>query len=461
MNTPTVRSWAPDLAAGLAVLVLGLWEAYANAHAGYDYGLGPWLVVFGTAAAVSLVRRNGWWSLGILWAVLVLQVATATDLMLIQLAVVGIAFGLARWGSKPLLWASGASIPFATVLGLGYIGLLANGIWGTRVARNLIVPLVDSGIPWPLVVLPMIAGLLALPWFAGLAARYWGAARMSQRSQAEAEAEALAAQHERARMTEIATLREGQARLARDVHDVVGHSLTVILAQAESAQFLDGDDPEALKRTMTTIAESARSSLQEVRAVLTSPDGGHGQRTDLDTLIDATRASGYEITVADAGSPRPLPPELATVAFRVLQEMLTNAIKHGRRDGTVAVERDWGDERLRLSVANEAAEGDGDGAGAVAVVADAVSGADATNGPAVTAEGARADDSSRPPAGSAPAHGTSTSTSTGNGIGGMRRRLESVGGSLELRQSYGTGSVFTAIASLPVRAPRPLEVAQS
>jgi signal transduction histidine kinase len=407
MNTAIARSWVPDLVVGCVVFVLGVWEAAANRSSGFDESFVPWIVVLGSAAAVALVRRAGWWSLAILWLLLVLQAATVTDIMVVEFAIVGVAFGLARWGSRGLLWASGLSIPLATFFGIGYIGLLARGIWGTRIARNLIVPLIDSGISWPLVVPPLIAAVLALPWLAGLAVRYGGAARASQRSQAEAEAEALSAQRERTQMEEIATLREGQARLARDVHDVVGHSLTVILAQAESAQFVGDADTAALKRTMATIAQSARSSLQEVRAVLVSPTESPAFRTDLDTLIDATRASGNDISVTDTGESRPLPPELATVAFRVLQEMLTNAIKHGTRDPAIAVTRDWGD-LLRISVTND------------------------TDG------------------------GTVPTAGSGHGIEGMRRRLESVGGSLELRGPAEATGTFTASASLPVRAGRML-----
>lgn len=408
MHSTTARPWSADLVVGLIVLALGIWEASANFVSGFERSVVPWIVVLGIAAAAGLVRRAGWWSLGILWLLLLLQATTSTDVMIVELAIVGVAFGLARWGSIPLLWASGLSIPLAAILALGYVGVLAGGIWSTRIARNLIVPLLDSGIYWPLVVLPMIAGMLALPWAAGLALRYAGAARDSQRSREAAEAESQIAQRERSQMEEIALLREGQARLARDVHDVVGHSLTVILAQAESAQFLDNSDPEALKRTMATIATSARSSLQEVRAVLASPDGAIAHRTDLDSLIEATRASGSAIVVEDAGTPRPLPPELATVAFRVLQEMLTNAIKHGTR-GTITVTRQW-ENQLRIQV---------------------------TNGI----------EHSHPP----------VSETQGHGIEGMRRRLASVGGSFESHEASIPTPTFTATASLPVRAGQALE----
>lgn len=406
MHATIIRTWIPDLSVGFVVLLFGLWEASTNLYSDFDTTVIPWIVVLGTTTAVTLVRKAGWWSLAILWLLLIVQATTMTDVMIVELAIVGVAFGLARWGSKTLLWTSGLSIPIATFFTLGYIGLLAGGIWRTRIARNLIVPLLDGGISWPLVILPMIAGMLALPWFAGLAARYWGTARDSRLSQAEAEAEAFAAHHERTQMEEIATLREGQARLARDVHDVVGHSLTVILAQAESAQFVDSADSEALKATMANIARSARSSLQEVRAVLSSPDGDLEYRTDLDTLIEATRASGNDITVTDSGAPRPLPPELATVAFRVLQEMLTNAIKHGRRDTAITITRDWGDQ-LRIAVTNHAEPG--------------------ADGP---------------------------EPSRGNGIDGMRRRLASVGGSLRVHIAAEPGAIFVASASLPLRAGR-------
>jgi signal transduction histidine kinase len=402
-RTFDARSWAPDLTAGVIVLALGLWEAFGNLASGYGNGVSL-LVVIGTAAAVALVRWAGWWSLSILWGMLIAQARTTTDLMLVELAIAGVTFGLSRWGSRALLWASGLSIPVATVLGAAYFSALARGFWATRVARNLFILLADNNIAWQLVVLPLIAGVLTLPWIAGLAARYWSAARVSQRSQKDAETAVLVAERERARMAEFAVLREEQARLARDVHDVVGHSLTVILAQAESGQYIA--DTTALKRAMANIATTARSSLYEVRAVL-SPEGA-AHLSDLDALIATTLRSGQAIETVTAGTPRPLPPELAAVAFRVLQEMLTNAIKHGRRGGTITVSREWVD-RLVISVTNEIAE----------------------DQQLIAATG-------------------------GSGIEGMRRRLESVGGFLDVRPDLDDRAHFTIAASLPLRANRAL-----
>jgi signal transduction histidine kinase len=239
-------------------------------------------------------------------------------------------------------------------------------------------------------------------------ARYQTRARASRAAQ-------LAAEEREAQAAEIARLRSEQARLAADVHDVVGHSLAVVLAQAESGQYLPADDPARLKETLAIIATSARTSLQDVRAVLAPPDasGATAYRSrSLDDLLEGARRSGQEVRATESGRPRPLPPELEQVAYRVLQEMLTNAIRHGRRDTPVVVDRTWAEE-LRIRVVNE--------------VVDEVAGVAA--GPAPAA-----------PDG-APEHG-------GRGLPGMRDRLRSVGGRLEV---VAEPTSFTATAWLPVR----------
>ena len=133
--------------------------------------------------------------------------------------------------------------------------------------------------------------VLAVPWLAGLALRFQvRAAALARSRQVAAEDDAARARRETEQAREIAGLREEQARLARDVHDVVGHSLAVILAQAESAQYLPDDDPAALKQTMATIATSARSSLQDVRQVLAGPHAAPPPRTDaFEQLLDGVR----------------------------------------------------------------------------------------------------------------------------------------------------------------------------
>ncbi|MBM7517671.1 sensor histidine kinase [Nocardioides nitrophenolicus] len=387
--------WLPDLLAAAAVVALALVEVKGSAEAD------PWpplLVLAGVALAVGLCRRLPGAALVVAWGTGLVQLWLGVDPMLTEVVLAAVAFGCARWGSLPTVWLSGFSIPvsvgLAVLITSPYSFYQALDVLGIN--RIAVETYRSGGYDWRIVAGLIGFALMATPWLLGLALRFAARSQDSRRSQVAAEAQ-------RDQAEEIARLREEQAQLARDVHDVVGHSLAVILAQAESAQYLEDADTQGLKTTMANIAGSARSSLEDVRQVLASTSesqAGAVQHTDLDSLVDGVRASGHEVLTTEVGTPQPMPPELAVVAFRVLQEMLTNAIKHGRRDQPVHVERHWEGD-LRIEVRNAVLPGD------------------------------------VPPGG-------------GQGLDGMRRRLEAVGGHLDVRRR-AEPPTFTATAWVPVR----------
>jgi len=426
----------PSAVAAVVVLLAGLFEATilngsSDSVAGWlanllPSGLAPVLVAVGTAIAVGLARHEQTVAVLLLWAVCLAQLLIGIELMLVQLTIVYVAFAAARWGPRTALWLSALSIPAAAFLMIVMVGMY--GVGGLHVfagSRQMIVALFGYG-AGSVVVFLIGAAALSAPWLAGLAFRFGVDARRSLALQREAEANTARADRELVQTREIMRLREDQARLANDVHDVVGHSLAVILAQAESAQYVEHSDPEALKATMAKIAVAARTSLRDVRQVLSEtrdPDSGsagvapeQAELSDgLETLIDSVRESGHRVESFETGERRPLPPELETVAFRVLQEMLTNAIRHGRRDLPIVVERRWGDG-LRIRVRNS-----------IDVPVDAPG----PDGEATS---------------EVPENG-------GFGLEGMRRRLHSVGGRLEIERSAEDEAVlFTADARLPFRA---------
>ena len=306
---------------------------------------GEVLVVLGVATAVALSRHAPGSALAVAWLTGGVHVVTGTGPMIIEVAFAVVAFGCARWGSSAVVWLSGVSIPLGAAIAVALLD--ANVLYDaldTAGVRVLADRAYNGTNGWRLPAGLLGTALLMAPWLLGLALRFSARSEASQRSQVVAEAE-------RDQAAEIARLRDEQTRLAHDVHDVVGHSLAVILAQAESAQFRQDDDTAALKQTMANIATSARGSLEDVRQVLASTSGlpvPAARQADLDSLIEGVRASGHEVESTLVGVPQPMPPELEVVAFRVLQEMLTNAIKHGRRDRPVLVERHWeGDLRRR------------------------------------------------------------------------------------------------------------------
>jgi signal transduction histidine kinase len=403
------RKVIPDLALGLGFGVFALAEAL-RAAAPYrnipsvDFGdpkdywtilIDSLVVGWGMAAAAGLHRRAPGVALLLVWLAGGFQMIFGVDILLTELAVMVVAFGCARWGNTAVVWASGASIPIGALAAMVFIrshGLGFSPNIGTILyaLRSRIWPTGLTAVTAWLLVAVVGAFLLVVPWLVGLLLR-------ARATAGEREVARQIAVREAEQAQEIAHLREQQASLARDVHDVVGHSLAVILAQAESAQFRKETDTEALKQSMRDIATSARSSLQDVRQVLSGGADATTQATGgLDSLIDGVRASGHEVRAEVTGAPQPLPPELDVVAYRVLQEMLTNAIKHGRRDSPLTVRREWG-AGLLIEVSN------------------------ASDGPAHEA---------------------------GQGLIGIQRRLDAVAGRLDVRRE---GELFVASARIPVR----------
>lgn len=161
-------------------------------------------------------------------------------------------------------------------------------------------------------------------------------------------------------------------RIAQDVHDIMAHSLSVIIAQADGARFIGPKRPEAINESLERIATSARTSLTEVRMLIESlvddPDG-HSNPTleNLDELIERMRGAGLSITI-DRFAPEPALTELAPAepaptepaltatqqlaVYRITQESLTNALKHAGEQPTTRVTLDWRGPGFVLTVAS-------------------------------------------------------------------------------------------------------------
>ncbi len=380
--------------AGVGVAVLCLVDINRRGYGPYSDQPALWAFLGFIALSISTARFVPEVALIAGWGAGLTQIFGEVPLTVAEVSLVVVLFCAARWGRVLTVIAAGLTIPAAPLL--AYLNR-SSGIYYSLLDRHL---LVDRG----LTVLALF-GLAALgvPWLLGLTLRFLARAARAQEAQHTAEEEAGQAQ-------EIARLREEQNRLARDVHDVVGHSLAVILAQAEAGQFLDDGDTGRLKETMATIATSARASLRDVRNVL-SPDARAAQSpVRLEALLDGLVDSGGRAAqVAQVGAARPLPPELEQVAYRVLQEMLTNALKHGGGEQPLHVELAWPEDggladSLRIEVRN-----------GIDVAAPAAEG-------------------------------------SGSGLDGMRRRLASVGGHLDVRRrDAAEGPTFTATAWVPVR----------
>ncbi|WP_460060625.1 sensor histidine kinase [Streptomyces sp. YKOK-I1] len=164
---------------------------------------------------------------------------------------------------------------------------------------------------------------------------------------------------------------EERVRIARDLHDVVAHHITLVNAQAGVAHHLMHVDPERAYEAMAHIKDNSRAALDELRAtvgLLRQPDDAPGSRApiprlaDLDTLADGFRASGLSVWVASTGTVAPLTPATELTAYRIIQEALTNTHKHASAT-RAAVVLDYGPHSLRVTVTDDGRPGAPKGGG--------------------------------------------------------------------------------------------------
>jgi signal transduction histidine kinase len=169
---------------------------------------------------------------------------------------------------------------------------------------------------------------------------------------------------ERDQQAEIGAAQE-RARIARELHDVVAHSLAVMVAQADGGRYAAPEDPDAARRSLAQIAGTGRDALAQMRRLLgvlrESEEGG-----DLPGLVRRLAGAGLPVELRVEGSARELPAELHLCIHRVAQEALTNVLKHADSPRRVEVVLRYLDSEVELTVRDDGrpvAAGDGQGHG--------------------------------------------------------------------------------------------------
>ena len=144
---------------------------------------------------------------------------------------------------------------------------------------------------------------------------------------------------ERARLEDARNaVTEERLRIARELHDVVGHSLGVIALQAGVGAHVVEDDPAEAKAALQAISERRRASLEEIRQILGAlreqdePYQSAPGLGEVDRLVAECAAAGLDVSVTRSGAPWTLPPAMDLTAYRVLQEALTNVLRHAGTD---------------------------------------------------------------------------------------------------------------------------------
>ncbi len=193
-----------------------------------------------------------------------------------------------------------------------------------------------------------------------LAAWALGLARRARLERVESLAERAARlEVERDQQAQIATAAE-RARIAREMHDVVAHSLSVVISQADGGRYAAKADPEAAERALTTIAESGRTALADLRrilGVLREPEGNatltpQPDEVNLGDLVAHIQQSGLKVSLVTMGTPRALPAAAGLAMYRIVQESLTNALKHAGPDAEATVMVQWQPDEIALAISD-------------------------------------------------------------------------------------------------------------
>ena len=251
------------------------------------------------------------------------------------LAFLVIFYTIVVYSAPRLVWAAAALVELGALVGV--VRLHGGGSRGTVGGHPVF--------GWALA-----SGLIAL---AGLLGYY---VRTNRRARAAALAErAERAERDREQRVQLAASAE-RARIAREMHDIVAHNIAVMIALAEGAAYTTKKDADQAVDLMSQVSMTGRTALTEMRrllGVLRQPAGdGHAPQptlADLDALLVTFRAAGLEVEMSVTGRPFPLLPSAQLAIFRMVQEALTNTLKHAPGASARLVLR-YSDDQIELEV---------------------------------------------------------------------------------------------------------------
>jgi signal transduction histidine kinase len=311
---------------------------------------------------------------------------------LVTVTLLGVSFwGLGTWGEERIhqldrRWLTAAYFAVQLPIGAG-ISFLTNGS-----TYLILLPLASQAVerlptPWALGVCAAVYAILVAPltilngidgfwnWGAPILAAVAFVAAFTQITVSEQKARlelAKANQKLReyaARIEEVATIQE-RNRLAREIHDGLGHYLTAINIQIKAAQARMGQDPAQAKEALGNAQNLAQEALADVRrsisALRADPSTNRPLPETLESLLEETRSAGLEASLDVQGTPTPLPPQVDFTLYRAAQEGLTNVRKHAHAS-RVELCLSYGERAVSLRVQDNgsgaASQADGDGAG--------------------------------------------------------------------------------------------------
>ncbi|ARC57100.1 Sensor histidine kinase DesK [Frondihabitans sp. 762G35] len=356
MRRLTSRQVVADVVVAVAVgLITLVFDVHAN----------PFSVLITLGMVVSLVfrRLSPGTALSIAWAVAAFEMLTLSTPQVSNLAICAVLYATAAYGSQRIKWIGLVSVGVGAAIGMFYVTFAQFAIFGVLHDVSTVTDLVRLLLQIGITFLGFLA-LLGLPWVGGQLVRTRVDARTSrdaqlvaEREAARAEGDAARAEREAARAERDIAVEQERSRIARDMHDVVAHSLAVVIAQADGARYSYRADPDTVEESLTTIAATAREALVEVRVLLGQLRHSQGAAPqpvlgDLEKLVEQMTTAGLSIDLRSSGTPAQLGSNRQLAIYRIVQESLTNVLRHGDTKATVDVLFDWRPDDLTIVIAS-------------------------------------------------------------------------------------------------------------
>ena len=330
--------YAVDAALALAYV------AFAYATFGiYQYDLRtPVLLMLGVyTVAIALRRVSPGAALALAWIASIAQIAFGIYPNFFDIATLLVLYTTAAYGARAVRYAGLASVGVGSAVAAAYLALEGAGIGVSDTLLGVFdLPTVILQFVLLFAILVIILGS---SWLVGILMRAMMRNRESKLARERAEQDVIVEQE--------------RNRIARDMHDVVAHSLAVVIAQSDGARYARANNPEAVDEALLAISTTARDALADVRLLLgqlrhSQGDGPQPVLADLDRLLDQLRASGLTIAFSQTGEPRALGTAQELSIYRIVQEAITNALRHGDRDREVAVTFDWRPDAIDITITN-------------------------------------------------------------------------------------------------------------